>query len=131
VAVENPEVHLHPSLQLKLTEYLVGEAKAGKVIVVETHSDLVVRRVLRAILAEEFPQAQLAIYFASLAGRDGSGGTPYPYSKLDHLQVNDRGQVSNWPKGFMDDDVREARRLLDAMYGPEPEATEGGDGDEE
>lgn len=131
MAVENPEVHLHPSLQLKLTEYLIGEAKAGKVIVVETHSDLVVRRVLRAILAEEFPQAQLAIYFASLAGRDGSGGTPYPYSTLAPLQINDRGQVSNWPSGFMDDDVREARRLLDVMYGPEPETTEGGDGDEE
>lgn len=129
MAVENPEVHLHPSLQLKLTKYLVGEAQTGKVIVVETHSDLVVRRVLRAILAEEFPQAQLAIYFASLGGRDGSGGTPYPYSTLTPLQVNDRGQVSNWPKGFMDDDVREARRLLDVMYGPEPETT-AGDGDE-
>ena len=127
MAVENPEVHLHPSLQLKLTEYLVGEAMAGKVVVVETHSDLVVRRILRAILAEEFPQAQLAIYFASLAGRNGSGGTPYPYSTLAPLQINDQGQVSNWPRGFMDDDVREARRLLDVMYGPEPEATEGGD----
>lgn len=131
MAVENPEVHLHPSLQLKLTEYLIGEARAGKVIVVETHSDLVVRRVLRAVLAEEFPQAQLAIYFAALGGRDGSGGTPYPYSTLDRLEVNDEGHVSNWPRGFMDDDVREARRLLDVMYGAEPEATEGGDGNEE
>lgn len=130
MAVENPEAHLHPSLQLKLTEYLLGVAKAGKVIVVETHSDLVVRRVLRAVLAEEFPQAQLAIYFASLGGRDGSG-SPYPHSKLDRLQINDHGQVSNWPKGFMDDDVREARRLLDVMYGPEPETNDGEDGNEE
>lgn len=121
LAVENPEVHLHPSLQLKLTEYLVREAKAGKVIVVETHSDLVVRRVLRAVLAEELPQAQLAIYFASLDDRDKDGSFPFPYSTLRRLQIDDRGQVSNWPKGFMDDDVREARRLLDAMYGPEPE----------
>lgn len=125
MAVENPEVHLHPSLQLKLTEYLIGEAKAGKVIVVETHSDLVVRRVLRAILAEDLPQAQLAIYFASLDDRDKDGSFPYPYSTLHRLQIDDRGQVSNWPKGFMDDDVREARRLLDAMYGPEPETNDG------
>ena len=39
--------------------------------------------------------------------------------------IDDRGRVSNWPKGFMDDDVREARRLLDAMYGPEPESSDG------
>ena len=45
-AVENPEVHLHPSLQLKLTGFFLQQAAAGKNVVLETHSDLVVRRVL-------------------------------------------------------------------------------------
>lgn len=132
LSIENPEVHLHPSLQLSLTDYLIREANTGKMIVVETHSDLVVRRVLRAILAEDIAQSNLAIYFTSLENMKQEPSKPYPYSKLERLQVNDRGQVSNWPKGFMDDDVKEARRLLDAIYGPEPEINdEEGDGDEE
>jgi predicted ATPase len=119
MAVENPEVHLHPSLQLDITDYLIREAKTGKIIMIETHSDLVVRRVLRAILEEEIGQARVAIYFASLQPGKYSF-LPYNTS-LERLQVNDRGQVDNWPKGFMDDDIREARRLMDATYGSPPE----------
>lgn len=121
MAVENPEVHLHPSLQLDITEYLVREAKAGKVIVVETHSDLVVRRVLRAILREDIRQAHVAVYFASLKLDESS---KYHFASLESIQINDRGQVANWPKGFMDDDVRESRRLMEAVYGTIPEEGE-------
>lgn len=128
VAIENPEVHLHPSLQLKIAEYLVEEARAGKVVVIETHSDLVVRRVLRAILAEDIPQGQVAIYFTSLKFEGTS--SPYHYSSLDPIAVNERGQISNWPRGFMDDDVKESRRLLDNLYGGSPDE-EASDGDEE
>jgi hypothetical protein len=31
--------------------------------------------------------------------------------------VDEHGRIDNWPEGFMDDDVKESRRLLDAMYG--------------
>ena len=121
MAVENPEVHLHPSLQLHITEYLIQEAKASKLIVIETHSDLVVRRVLRAILKEEIRQAHVAVYFASLKGDESHG---YHYASLERIQINDRGQVNNWPTGFMDDDLRESRQLMEAMYGTTPENEE-------
>ena len=42
---------------------------------------------------------------------------PLASSVLEPIRINDRGQVENWPEGFMDDDVKESRRLLDAMYG--------------
>ena len=39
---------------------------------------------------------------------------------LEPLKVDGHGRIENWPEGFMDDDVRESRRLLDIMYGPTP-----------
>jgi ABC-type ATPase involved in cell division len=123
LAIENPEVHLHPKLQLDVTEFLMWQAKISKFVIIETHSDLVVRRVLRAILEEEIPQEAVRLYFADLEeGLDG-----YHYSRLNLLETNYRGQIDNWPKGFMDDDVLEVRRLLDAMYGKPSEEKDEGD----
>lgn len=115
LAVENPEVHLHPSLQLEVTEFFLRQAAAGKIIIIETHSDLIVRRVIREILEESIGLGQEAIrlYFTDTA-EEFNG---FHYSRLTPLSVDDHGRIANWPEGFMDDDVKESRRLLDAMYG--------------
>ena len=104
---------MHPSLQLKLTEFLIHQAMSGRQLMIETHSDLVVRRVLRAILGEEIAQSQVAIYFANIDKEEHG----YHYSTLTPLSINEQGQIANWPEGFMDDDVKESQRLLDIMYG--------------
>ena len=33
------------------------------------------------------------------------------------IRINDKGQIMNWPPDFMDADIIESRRLMDAMYG--------------
>jgi hypothetical protein len=113
MAIENPEVHLHPSLQIQLTEFLLQEAGIFKTIILETHSDLIVRRVMRGVLSEEIPQEQVRLYFADLI----RGPAGYDYTSLRRLEVNERGEIDNWPEGFMDDDIRESRRLLGVVYG--------------
>jgi predicted ATPase len=118
LCVENPEVHLHPKLQLEIAEFLLRHARIGKYMIVETHSDLVVRRVMRAVLAEELRQEAVRIYFT----RVDTGSGQYrehgvAFSVLDRVEMDERGKIRNWPEGFMDDDVRESRRLLDVMYG--------------
>ena len=111
-AVENPEVHLHPKLQLEVTAFFIEHAKVSKFFLIETHSDLVVRRVLRAILEEDIPQSFVKIYFArpeKLAD--------YETSVLEPIAVDDLGRISNWPEGFMDADIAESRLLMRVMYG--------------
>jgi len=122
LAIENPEVHLHPSLQLDLTEFLIGEAGIGKIVIIETHSDLVVQRAMRAILEETLPQESVRIYFADKAKERAIAD--WSSSVLERIRINERGQIENWPDGFMDDDVKESRRLLDIMYGDGQPPTE-------
>ena len=33
------------------------------------------------------------------------------------MEVDRAGRISNWPEGFMDADIHESSRLMDAMYG--------------
>lgn len=117
VSIENPEAHLHPSLQLKVAEFLMHQARAGKIMLVETHSDLLVRRVLRAIREEHispgnvFKQSTVEIYFTDLHS-DSNGVT---FARIKQLEIDDHGQVQNWPDGFMNDDLKEAHKWMEAM----------------
>lgn len=129
MAVENPEVHLHPSLQIKLAEFLMHQANAGKFMLIETHSDLIVRRILRAIREEQvspgnvFKQSSVGINFTRLEPNDQHG---FMHAAVAKLKINDEGEIANWPKHFLDDDLKESRRMFDAMFGTEPE--DGDDG---
>jgi hypothetical protein len=128
LCIENPEVHLHPKLQLDIAEFLVRQAAIGKYMVVETHSDLVLRRVMRAVLEEELSQEAVRLYFARMDTKsEPHRGRQIASSVLESIEIDEGGRIRNWPKGFMDDDVRESRRLLDIMYGAIPEGEEEGE----
>jgi hypothetical protein len=126
LCVENPEVHLHPVLQLDMAEFLVRNAAIGKYMVIETHSDLIVRRVIRAILEEQLPQEAVRIYFTHLTtlSEPTPREAPVVSSTLGPVEIDEQGRIRNWPDGFLDADVRESRRLLDVMYGGPPDDAE-------
>ncbi len=124
LCVESPEIHLHPTMQLKITEFFIEQAKSGRRYILETHSDLIVRRTLRAILEEELAQKDINIYFTKLERIDQHPALSQLQepveeltSMLELIKVNDKGQIVNWPEGFLDADVIESRRLIGAMYG--------------
>ena len=112
LAIENPEVHLHPSLQLNTMDFLIQQALTGRTIMIETHSDLVVRRTIRSLLEEGISQEEVRLYFVDIK----KSQLGCHYSTLNSLQVNERGQIQNWPEGFMDDDLKESQRLMNIMY---------------
>jgi|GEM_PF-4177908 len=111
LALENPEVHLHPDLQLKFAEYLLEQSKVGKRIMIETHSDLIIRRMMRAVLAEEVPQNHISLNFCRMQKLDNGITT----AVVEPYGVDANGRI-RWPEGFMDESIAESDRLLEVMY---------------
>lgn len=90
--IENPEAHLHPLAQLRLTELLTSILHKDIQIFIETHSEHIVNGFRIYALRKDFPlnHDELNIYFFD-----------QDYS-IQHLKVESNGRIKNWPKGFFD-----------------------------
>lgn len=93
--VENPEAHLHPSAQSKIGRFLAMVANSGVNVIIETHSDHVVNGIQIAVAKEEIQSELATINFFSQ-----KDGEEQPH--IDSISINDKGELSNWPKGFFD-----------------------------
>lgn len=107
-----PEARLHPSKQIAYAEGLIFDedvASGAKHLSIQTHSDLIVRRILRAVLEQGI---QARVYWS-----------PDSSKPPILLKIDRQGRIADWPEGFMDADVRESRNLINTMYSasrPEP-----------
>lgn len=98
-AFEEPEAHLHPKLQAMLADWFVALANGKRQVIVETHSDHLVRR-LRSLIAQASPDSPMESWLrchVSIVEVEQVGGI----SKVavSHLQKN--GDLETWPKDFM------------------------------
>ena len=102
VIVENPEAHLHPEAQLRLTELLVKLASRDVQVFIETHSEHVMNAVRLAVLKEEFDirNDQVSVFFFD-----------NDYSKRD-LFIERNGRINDWPSRFFDQYQRELAEIL-------------------
>jgi predicted ATPase len=97
--LEQPEIHLHPRVQAGLADVLIDAAKTrGVQIIVESHSEHLLRRLQRRIAEERLSTEETALYFA--ATRDGQ-------SQLTTLDLDLFGTIKNWPEGFFGDEFEE------------------------
>lgn len=109
VLLEQPELHLHPALQMRLADFLLACVDSGRQIIVETHSEHLVNRLRRrAAEAESDRIGELVrIVFAE---RDDNGHTSFRPSDINPLG----GLSQDWPDGFLDLGARDAQKLLQA-----------------
>ena len=106
--IEEPEIHLHPKAQAELAEVLAEEAKCGgKQMIITTHSEHVVGRLLTLVAEGELSADQLAIYSFE---KDKNG-----VCSASEIEVTDWGQVSGGLKSFFETDLDEMRRYVDAL----------------
>lgn len=63
--LEQPEIHLHPNMQMKMADFLISQAYNKKNIICETHSDHIINRIVRRVMEDKTGNLQnlVKIYF--------------------------------------------------------------------
>lgn len=108
IALEEPEAHLHPKVASRLAHWLVSLARANRRLIVETHSDHLVRRlrglVARAGAGSELEQWLLEnVVVLSVAQTDTVGISSVTTTHL----TAEGGVAESWPADFMDESTDE------------------------
>lgn len=99
VLLEQPEIHLHPSVQSGLADVMIDVWKNRQVqVIVESHSEHLLQRLQRRIAEEKLPSDDVGLYFCDL-GQSGSA--------MNKLDVDIFGNISNWPHNFFGDQFGE------------------------
>ena len=74
-------------------------------IIVESHSEHLLRRLQRRIAEEDIPQSDLGVYFCKNDGTE---------SKLTTLELDPYGNIKNWPEHFFGDEFGEMAAMTEA-----------------
>ena len=51
--IEQPEIHLHPKMELQMADFLIQLAERGRNIVVETHSEYIKDRIVHRVFEDD------------------------------------------------------------------------------
>ena len=98
ILLEQPELHLHPNAQAALADLLLDVAdKRNLQLIVESHSEHIVRRLQRRIAEAEHSYAtteKIRMYYCE----PGDNG-----STVNEVELDRFGQISKWPKRFLGD----------------------------
>ena len=111
IAIEQPEIHLHPALQAELGDVFIESAlgERGNTFLIETHSEHLLLRILRRVRETsegELPKGVPAIRPEQVIvlyvqpERDGA--------KIIHIPITSDGEFGcRWPEGFFAERAKE------------------------
>ena len=109
-AVEQPELHIHPALQVALGDVFIdGIKNSNRTMLIETHSEHLLLRIMRRmretfedrIEENRFPVTPDDIAVLFVEWHDSQ-------TIIREMPVNERGElVKAWPGGFFEEDIEE------------------------
>ena len=112
VYIEQPEIHLHPRAQTALAEIIAEAAKRGVLVVIETHSPLLILA-LQSLVAEGKLDPSLAKLHWFRRIRGGS-------TRVSSADLDDAGAFGDWPEDFADVTLDLQQRYIDAAFNRKP-----------
>ena len=106
VILEQPEIHLHPSVQAGLADVIIDAVQRNGIqVVLESHSEHLLQRLQRRVAEEFVSSSDIRLYFCDFVGAE---------SKISQLQLDEFGNIANWPAGFFGDPMAEAVAMSQA-----------------
>lgn len=106
ILLEQPEIHLHPAAQSELGDVLISALQDNKAqLIVETHSEHLLRRIQRRVAEELVSNDDVALYCVETV--DG-------VSVINELTIDPYGNISNWPANFFGDEIGDLGAMTDA-----------------
>jgi predicted ATPase len=110
--LEQPEIHLHPHVQTALADLFIETVQSrenGKdrniQLIVESHSEHFLRRLQRRLAEKVVRPEDVALYFCTV-GEQGAS--------LQPLEVDQYGEIKNWPDNFFGDEMIELAARMQA-----------------
>jgi predicted ATPase len=114
VIFEQPEIHLHAAVQAELADLFIDAIRAREdgtdrniQLIIESHSEHLLRRLQRRIAEEALAPEDAALYFVDTT--DGE-------ARIEELKMDAYGRISNWPDNFFGDAIGETEAQMDAMF---------------
>ena len=92
--LEQPEIHLHPKMQMQLADFMISLANSGRNTIIETHSDHIVNRIVRRVMEDQTGELKqkIKIYFIN---RDVKN-----HPKINLININEFNGIDNAPDEF-------------------------------
>jgi predicted ATPase len=92
IIIENPEAHLHPKAQSRITEFFAKVASCGVQIFMESHSEHILNGIRLCALN---PETGINTNDVSIHYFNESFSS-------ERLEMDEKAKIKNWPSGFFD-----------------------------
>lgn len=102
--LQQPEIHLHPKMQMDFADFILSTAYTGRNILIETHSDHIINRLLRRILENPKLKSKIKFYFFE---KDFN-------STIIPIEVDDVRGFINAPEDFFSQFGNESSKIFSA-----------------
>jgi predicted ATPase len=92
IMIENPEAHLHPRAQSRISEFFAMVASSGVQVFIESHSEHILNGFRVSVLKTDIPlrHGELSIHYFN------------ENFESEKLTVDENGKIEDWPSGFFD-----------------------------
>lgn len=108
VYIEQPEIHLHPKAQKHMARLLAEAAGRGVIVIVETHSSLLLRGIQTLVANNSIPSSLVKLHWFTRENKTGA-------TIVSSSDMDENGAFGNWPEDFDDVTLEAESEYLDAV----------------